>query len=144
MSNWFKDGTPSSYKIQILYHEVPAFVKTRLLDTPFRFASYEDADTLGQDMFKGIHYRVVGSGDSPHWQSTPLEQALPETLKKKAWYGIYGVAPRKVQSSQLKQLKQATQGKQTAQGKQAMQQLEKLKPMKVTPNVTSNKPTPNE
>ncbi len=138
MSNWFQDGTPSSYKIQILYHEVPAFVKTRLLDTPFRFASYEDAETLGQEMFKGVHYRVVGSSDSPHWQSTPLEQALPETLKKKAWYGIYGVAPRKVQSSQLKQLKQATQGKQTAQGKQAMQQLEKLKPQKVTANVTSN------
>ena len=144
MSNWFQDGTPSSYKIQILYHEVPAFVKTRLLDTPFRFASYEDAETLGQEMFKGVHYRVVGSSDSPHWQSTPLEKALPDTLKKKAWYGIYGVAPRKVQSSQLKQLKQATQGKQTAQGKQAMQQLEKLKPLKVTPNVTANKPTPNE
>ncbi len=135
MSNWFQDGTPSSYKIQILYHEVPAFVKTRLLDTPFRFASYEDAQTLGQEVFNGVQYRIVGSSDAPHWQSTPMETVLPTTLKKKAWYDIYGVAPRKAQSGQTKQ---TAQTKQTKQTKQAMQALEKLKPQRVTANVKMN------
>ena len=125
MSNWFQDGAPESYKIKILYNEVPAFVKTRLLDTPFRFSSYEDAQTLGQEMFNGVQYRIVGSSDKPHWQSTPIEKVLPEGLKKKAWYDIYGVAT-------AKQKQQSPQLKQTPQARQAMEALSKLKPLKVS------------
>jgi hypothetical protein len=138
MSNWFSEGTPESYKIQIIYHEVPAFVKTRLLDTPFRFASYEDAQTLGQEMFNGVQYRIVGSSDKPHWQTTPIEKVMPEALKKKAWYDIYGVAPSKPkQRSQSTQPTQASQSRQARQERQAVETLSKLKPLKVTPNVVS-------
>ncbi len=49
--------------------------------------------TLGEDMFNGVQFRIVGSGDRPHWQSTPIEKMSSKGIKDKGWYDIYGVSP---------------------------------------------------
>jgi hypothetical protein len=120
-------STPSSYKIQVLYNEVPAFIKTRLIDTPFRFATYEDAMTLGEDMFNGVQFRIVGSSDRPHWQSTPIEQSQSKGIKDKGWYNIYGVSPVG--------FKQPTEAAARPQLAQTVEVLKRLNPQPVTGGV---------
>jgi hypothetical protein len=115
--NWFQES-PNSYKIQVLYRRVPEYVKTEVVDTPFRFATYEDAQSLGKDVFKGVAFRVVGSSDEPHWQGTPIQQALPEALGKKVWYELYGVKKPSQQAMVLTPKKQ----------QKAYEVLSKLKP----------------
>ncbi len=156
---------PNSYKIQVLYQDVPTFVKTRPVDAPFRFATYEDAMTVGKEMFNDVKYRIVGSSDRPHWQSGVIEKALPETLSKKVWYDLYGVTgnskavavkPRmwqpvqpvqkaqsvqtaqKAQPVQPAQKVQPVQPAQPVQKKQTTEVLNKLKPQVVTPGVRKN------
>ncbi len=135
-NKWFQDGNPASFKIQVLYNEIPSFVKTRLIDTPFRFSNYEDAMTVGQEIFNGVQFRIVGSSDKPHWQSTPLERATaPEKLKNKPWYDIYGVAP-----VTYKQAYQTTQKAQKTQStEQPLNALKKLKPLQTTEGVQIRK-----
>ena len=93
MNKWFQEGSPNSYKIQVLYQEIPQFVKTKPVDTPFRFSSYEEAIKTGQDMFPGVQFKVVGSNDRPHWQSSPIEKLPVDKLRDKSWYDLYAVAP---------------------------------------------------
>ena len=118
-------SSPNSYKIQVLYNEIPPFVRTRLIDTPFRFSTYEDAITLGEDMFTGVQFRIVGSSDRPHWQSTPLEKSV--SLKDKGWYDIYGVSPAgfKQPSEEIKRPQLA----------ETVKVLQRLKPQPVTGGV---------
>lgn len=94
MNRWFQDGTPSSYKIQFSYVDIPPeFVLPRkVVDTPFRFRSYEEAIKAGREMFAGYDIQVVGSNDQPHWQQ-PEAQMDEAQLKKGNWYDVYGVAP---------------------------------------------------
>jgi hypothetical protein len=116
---------PNSYKIQVLYQDVPSFVKTRPVDSPFRFATYEDAITVGKEMFNDVKYRIVGSSDRPHWQSGVIEKALPETLSKKVWYDLYGVTGNsKVVAVKPRMWSQEAQAAQRAQGLQPKQSVQ--------------------
>ena len=140
MNNWFQEGVPTSYKIQVLYQEVPEFVKTRLVDTPFRFASYEDAKNVGDDMFKGVEFKIVGSSDKPHWQDSPMERVPSTKLANKSWYDLYGVAP--VADYDVIQAKNMqTQRIQVAQAAEDInfQNLKKLKSFKTLPSQVKQK-----
>ena len=120
MNKWFQEGQPSSYKIQVLYQEIPQYVKTKPVDTPFRFSSYEDAVKTGQEMFPGVQFKVVGSNDRPHWQSSPIERVPVDKLKGKTWYDLYAVAP--AANYEVSQFK--TQQRQRLQAAQAIQNVE--------------------
>lgn len=130
-NDWFQEGVPTSYKIQVLYQEIPQFVKTRLVDTPFRFASYEDALNTASDLFKGIEFKVIGSSDKPHWQSSPMERVPTNKLATKSWFDLYGVVP--VADFDVTQAR--NQQRQRIQVAQAVEDinfknLKKLKPLK--------------
>jgi hypothetical protein len=137
-NNWFQDS-PNSYKIQVLYQRIPEFVKKQSVDTPFRFSTYQDADTVGKELFGDVEYRIVGSNDKPHWNSTPPKQQAPAPkLTNKAWYDLTQRAQMK-QQAQMKQSAQRTQMKQSAQRTQIPEELTKLKPQNVTPGVVPKK-----
>jgi len=143
-NNWFQDS-PNSYKIQVLYQRIPEFVKKQSVDTPFRFSTYQDADTVGKELFGDVQYRIVGSNDKPHWNSTPPKQQAPAPkLTNKAWYDLTQRAQRtqmkqSAQRTQMKQSAQRTQMKQSAQRTQIPEELTKLKPQNVTPGVVPKK-----
>ena len=67
MNKWFQEGNPTSYKIQLLYYEIPKHIKEKHIDTPFRFRTREDALINAKEMYKNVHYRIAGSSDNPHW-----------------------------------------------------------------------------
>lgn len=144
MNKWFQEGQPSSYKIQVLYQEIPQFVKTKPVDTPFRFSSYEDAIKTGQEMFPGVQFKVVGSNDRPHWQSSPIERVPVDKLKGKTWYDLYAVAP--AADYEVSQFK--SQQRQRLQAAEALENIEdanfkvlkSLKTKPLTDNVRIQKP----
>jgi hypothetical protein len=74
---------------------VPSYIPKRVVDAHFRFSTYEDALTVGKEIFNGIQYRIVGSNDRPHWQSTPIENVIPEALSKRVWFVTAGVLQSK-------------------------------------------------
>ena len=94
MNRWFQEGTPSSYKIQLRYVDIPPefVLPHKVVDTPFRFRTFEEAIKSGQEMFPGYEVQIVGSNDQPHWQEPEahLEEA---EMKKGNWYDVYGVSP---------------------------------------------------
>ena len=46
-TGWFQDGGPNSYKIQVGYLDIPKhLIKTKFVDTPYRFSSFEDANKI--------------------------------------------------------------------------------------------------
>ena len=94
MNKWFQEGSPSSYKIQILYVDIPKHLqlKKKPVDTPFRFRNYEEANNMASDLFQGYEYRIVGSNDDPHW-NIPEAQMTGRDLKQDKWHDVYGVTP---------------------------------------------------
>lgn len=94
INKWFQDGPPSSYKIQLLYVDIPQHLKLkkRVVDTPFRFRNFEEAENTAADMFRGFDFKIVGSHDEPHWQK-PENKMKTDTLAAQNWYDIYGVTP---------------------------------------------------
>lgn len=94
MNKWFQDGTPTSYKIQLGYLDIPQhLIKTNFVDTPYRFSSFEDANNIAADMFPNVQFRIVGSSDEPHW-SAPTATVKADKLKSEKWYDVYGVRPK--------------------------------------------------
>lgn len=80
---WGQDiSPPPSYKVQVVYYDVPPHVKLeeRWIDTPYRFKSYEDALMSGQRLFKGFNFRVTGSNDQPHYNEEEISKFPPPTV----------------------------------------------------------------
>lgn len=94
MNTWFQEGQPSSYKIQLRYTEIPQHLQLpkKVVDTPFRFRTFEEAQKASLEMFDGYDVQVVGSMDNPHWQE-PEATLNKAELKKSKWYDIYGMTP---------------------------------------------------
>lgn len=94
-NDWFRDGQPTSYKIQVSYIEIPKHLKLeeKVVDTPYRFESFEEAKLAAHDLFKGYSYNIVGSNDQVHWQIAPTGQLKSKEVKDESWYSIYGVKP---------------------------------------------------
>jgi hypothetical protein len=94
INHWFQEGTPSSYKIQIVYVDVPQHLKLekKTVDTPFRFRDYNEAAKVASEMFSDREIKIVGSGDEPHWQEPEIQMTSAQ-LKNQNKYGVYGVKP---------------------------------------------------
>lgn len=121
--DWFRDGQPSSYKIQLSYVEIPKHLKLqeRTVDTPFRFESFEEAQNAADDLFKGYSYKVIGSNDEVHWQAAPVGKKLSNDVTDDSWYNIYGVKPTyqtKVETAAIKQLNKLQYKRKAVQNQQ--------------------------
>ncbi len=128
MNKWFQDGQPSSYKIQVMYVDIPEhlILKKKAVDAPFRFRSFEEAQRASMDMFNGYEVQIVGSMDKPHWQEPDARMSGAE-LQKENWYDIYGVTP--AYQTQYKREKQVqVQG---SEDEATFKELQKLKPQAV-------------
>ncbi len=68
MNSWFQDGYPQSYKIQLIYHEIPKHIKEKYIDTPYRFKSLDDATINASEIYQNVKYRIIPSNDKPHWK----------------------------------------------------------------------------
>lgn len=82
---WFRDGTPVSYKIQLGYVEIPKHLKLKeqIVDTPYRFSNFVEAQEAAKELFNGYSYKIVGSNDAVHWQA---KDGLPAIHGEKASY----------------------------------------------------------
>lgn len=122
---WFQEGTPSSYKIQIMYVDIPQHLQLekKPVDTPFRFRNFEEASKIAGEMFKGYETRVVGSIDQPHWQA-PETRMNSDQLQQQSWYDVYGVTP----AFQVDYRRQKQQQLQRSEQQAQFQELSKLKP----------------
>jgi len=137
MDKWFQEGAPSSYKIQVEYLDIPQHMKlnTKTVDTPFRFKSFEEAQSAAEDMFNGFSVKIVGSKDTPHWtMEAPKQQIERQALNKKSWYDLYGVSAAG---------KSHVKPKRNADYKisPAIKSLAKTNTVKTTPGVRKQKPT---
>ena len=95
MSKWSQESTasPGSYKIQVHYVDIPKHIKlkTKKVDTPFRFNSYEDAEKVAAQMFDAYDFSIVASNDEPHWQ-LPTEKKRVKDINSVDWYTVHGVS----------------------------------------------------
>ena len=124
MNKWFQDGPAVSYKIQVLYVDIPKHVRLqkKTVDTPFRFRNYEEAARAAADMFKGYETTIIGSKDEPHWQA-PETRMREDELKEQNWYDVYGVTPSYRVDYEQRKTKRLAQTEQRPQFKE----LNKLK-----------------
>ena len=141
MNKWFQDGQPSSYKIQVLYVDIPEHLqlKKKTVDTPFRFRSFEEAQRASMDIFNGYEVQIVGSIDKPHWQE-PDARMSGQELQKENWYDIYGVTPAyQTQYNREKQLHM-----QSSENDATFKDLQKLKPMILPKTMSALKNQPRQ
>lgn len=75
INRWFQDQQPRSYKIQLQYLDLPKHAAAKYMqysDTPYRFATFADANQTAASMFQNIPYRIVSSADESPIRSTPM------------------------------------------------------------------------
>jgi len=135
-NKWFQDGPPQSYKIQIMYVDIPQHLrlKKKPVDTPFRFRNFEEAQQTASEMFSGYETKIVGSLDQPHWQ-TPEKRMTQQDMNKEKWYDIYGVTP----AYQVQYRQDKHNQYQQAENEAVFQQISKVRPMAVD-NFNTNPP----
>ena len=134
MNKWFQEGSPSSYKIQVLYVDIPEHLKLKqhAVDTPFRYRSHTEAQKAAQDLFNGYNVKIVGSNDKPHWQ-VPEARVSSSDLQKEQWYDVYGVTP----AYQVNYQRQKGVELQESVNDPTFQNLLQLKPQATSKNVRS-------
>lgn len=95
MNQWFQEGQPSSYKVQLVYYDIPPhLVQKKYIDTPYRFATFQDANELATNLFPNVEARIVGSADQPHWNAPPVKAVPEDQIKAERWYDLYGMRPK--------------------------------------------------
>lgn len=128
LNKWFQDGPPSSYKIQVLYVDIPKHLQLnkKAIDTPFRFRNFEEAEKIASEMFGEYETKITASNDEPHWQ-VPESQMTKKELKDQSWYDVYGVTP----SYQVDyKRRKVNQMKDDAEKDSTYQDLKSIKPVK--------------
>jgi hypothetical protein len=85
---------PASYKMQLVYMKVPntVILEQGVVDLPYRFASFREAQNMANDLFKGYKVKIAPSGDKPHFQM-PVGKISTKDLESKDWNMLYGIKP---------------------------------------------------
>lgn len=93
-NTWFQDGSPESYKIQLLYYDIPKhLIKEKYVDTPYRFKNFDEAESTAAGLFPGIRYKIIGSSDKPHFSKPPVARMTREQVQKQPFYDVHGITP---------------------------------------------------